>query len=166
MEQSARNSAQGVVQDLGYTATWPLLLNIAGEPTYFMSLKDANQLVKLYAMVNVAQYQVVATGSTVAQCEENYLELLGRQGITQAPVPEVPLTAQATGAITDLRTAVINGNSVYYLKLYEGGVTFTISVADQPDVVTLDVGDQVTISYEPSILDHVELVKAYRVERS
>lgn len=166
VEQSARNSAQGVVQDLGYTATWPLLLNIAGEPTYFMSLKDANQLVKLYAMVNVAQYQVVATGATVAQCEENYLELLGRQGITQTPVPEVPLMAQATGAITDIRTAVINGNSVYYLKLYEKGATFTISVADQPDVVTLNVGDQVTVSYEPPVLDHVELFRAYRVERS
>jgi len=154
-----------VVQDLGYQATWPLLLNIEGEPTYFMSLKDANQLVKLYAMVNVAQYQVVATGQTVAQCEENYLELLNRQGIIQSPAPGEGPVAQATGAITDIRTAVINGNSVYYLKLYEYGATFTISVADQPDVVTLNVGDQVTISYATSVLDHVSLLEAYRVER-
>lgn len=166
VERSAMNSAQGVVQDLGYTATWPLLLNIAGEPTYFISLKDANQLVKLYAMVNVAQYQVVATGQTVAQCEANYLDLLSRQGITQAPTPEEKNLAQATGAITDIRTAVVEGNSVYYLKLYENGATFTISVADQPEVVTLDVGDTVTISYEPSVLDHVSLLKAYRVEKA
>lgn len=165
VERSAMNSAQGVVQDLGYQATWPLLLNIEGEPTYFMSLKDANQLVKLYAMVNVAQYQVVATGQTVAQCEENYLELLNRQGIIQSPAPGEGPVAQATGAITDIRTAVINGNSVYYLKLYEYGATFTISVADQPDVVTLNVGDQVTISYVTSVLDHVSLLEAYRIEK-
>lgn len=165
VERSAMNSAQGVVQDLGYTATWPLLLNIAGEPTYFISLKDANQLVKLYAMVNVAQYQVVATGATVAQCEENYLALLGSKGITQAPIPEEKPLDQATGAITDIRTAVVEGNSVYYLKLYEYGATFTISVADQPDVVILNVGDTVTVSYAPSPLDHVSLLQAYRVEK-
>lgn len=165
VERSAMNSAEGVVQDLRYTATWPLLLNIAGEPTYFISLKDANQLVKLYAMVNVAQYQVVATGPTVAQCEENYLELLASKGITQAPVPETKPLAQASGTIADIRTAVINGNSVYYLKLDGAGVTYTISVADWAEVVTLNVGDRVTVSYVPSALDHVSLLEAYRVER-
>lgn len=164
VERSAMNSAQGVVQDLGYTATWPLLLNIAGEPTYFISLKDANQLVKLYAMVNVAQYQVVATGATVAQCEENYLELLGSKGITQAPPPEERPVAQTSGTIIDIRTAVVDGNSVYYLKLDGKSVTYTVSVADWADVVMLNVGDRVTISYEPSTLDHVSLLKAYQVE--
>ena len=52
-EEAAKLSAQGVVQDLGYVATFPLLLNIAGEPTYFIPLKDATNLVKTYAMVNV-----------------------------------------------------------------------------------------------------------------
>ncbi len=165
VERSAMNSAQGVVQDLGYTATWPLLLNIQGEPTYFMSLKDANQLVKLYAMVNVAQYQVVATGATVAQCEANYLDLLGRQGIAQPIEPDESKMAQGTGIIADIRTAVVDGNSVYYLKLEGENVTFTISVADQPDVVMLSVGDRVRISYVPSVLDHVSLFEAYQVER-
>ena len=55
-EAAAQRSAEGVVQDLGYTATFPLLLNIAGEPTYFIPLKDAASLVKSYAMVNVARY--------------------------------------------------------------------------------------------------------------
>ena len=60
-EYAAMASAQGVVQDLGYEATFPLLLNIAGEPTYFIPLKDAASLVKSYAMVNVARYDIVAT---------------------------------------------------------------------------------------------------------
>ena len=53
-----------VVQDLGYVSTFPLLLNISGEPTYFIPLKDNTNLVKSYAMVNVAQYQIVATGGS------------------------------------------------------------------------------------------------------
>ena len=66
-EKAAQASAMGVVQDLGYIATFPLLLNIAGEPTYFIPLKDNTNLVKSYAMVNVAQYQIVATGSSVSR---------------------------------------------------------------------------------------------------
>ena len=67
-ERAAQASAEGVVQDLGYTATFPILLNIANEPTYFIPLKDAANLVKSYAMVNVARYDIVATGSSVTQC--------------------------------------------------------------------------------------------------
>ena len=69
-ERAAQASAEGVVQDLGYTATFPILLNIANEPTYFIPLKDAANLVKSYAMVNVARYDIVATGSSVTQCEQ------------------------------------------------------------------------------------------------
>ena len=78
-EYAAMGSAESVVQDLGYVATFPLLLNINGEPTYFIPLKGQDNLVKMYAMVNVAQYQVVATGNTVSQCEQEYIRLLGLQ---------------------------------------------------------------------------------------
>ena len=95
-EYAAMASAQGVVQDLKYTATFPLLLNIAGEPTYFIPLMDATQLVKSYAMVNVAQYQVVATGTTVSQCNQEYIRLLSEKGITETE--ELPQT-EASGVV-------------------------------------------------------------------
>ena len=60
------DSAQSQVQQMRYEATFPLLLNIADQPTYFMALKGADGLVKMYAMVNVQQYQLVETGGTVA----------------------------------------------------------------------------------------------------
>ena len=78
-ETSAMLSAEGVVQHLKYDATFPLLLNIAGEPTYFISLKDNAGLVKQYAMVNVERYQIVATGSTIEQCERTYERMLEEQ---------------------------------------------------------------------------------------
>jgi hypothetical protein len=75
-EYSAMASAEGAVQHLRYTSTFPLLLNIAGEPTYFIELKDDGQLVKMYAMVNVRQYNIVATGTTVQECELHYRRML------------------------------------------------------------------------------------------
>ena len=65
-ETSAKSSAQSQVQQMRYSATFPLLLNIADQPTYFMALKGEDGLVKMYAMVNVQQYNIVETGQTVA----------------------------------------------------------------------------------------------------
>ena len=145
VEQSARSSAMGVVQDLGYTATFPLLLNVAGEPTYFMSLKDGSQLVKQYAMVNVAQYQIVATGLTVAECESNYLKLLTQSGITTEE--EMPQT-EVTGVVTDIRTMVVEGTTYFCIRLQNGDVFYAISASEYPEVVTLNLGERVTIEHE------------------
>ena len=72
-EASAMASAEGQLQNLRYQATYPILLNVAGQPTYFVSLKDDAGLVKMFAMINIEQYQSVATGSTVEECQEAYL---------------------------------------------------------------------------------------------
>lgn len=143
-EYAAMASAQGVVQDLGYTATFPILLNIAGEPTYFIPLKDATNLVKTYAMVNVAQYQLVATGDSVPTCEQKYIQMLADKGVTQ--VEELPQT-QARGKVAEIRTAVINGNSYYFIRLEDEGVFYSISAAQNREVVTLNEGDTVTIDH-------------------
>ena len=143
-EYAAMASAQGVVQDLGYTATFPILLNIAGEPTYFIPLKDATNLVKTYAMVNVAQYQLVATGDSVSTCEQKYIQMLADKGVTQAE--QLPQT-QASGKVAEIRTAVIDGNSYYFIRLENEQVFYSISVAQNREVVTLNTGDTVTIDH-------------------
>ena len=147
IELSAQESAQGVVQDLRYTATFPLLLNIAGQPTYFMSLKDSSDLVKMYAMVNVGQYQIVATGITVAQCEASYISLLRQNGIDTSesitPLPE--LQNDIKGTVAEIRTAVLDGNSYYFIRLDGESVFYSISATANPEVVILNVGNQVTI---------------------
>lgn len=143
-EYSAMSSAEGVVQHLSYKATFPLLLNISGEPTYFMALKDDAQLVKMYAMVNVRQYQVVSTGTSVAECERAYIALLAQNHITA--VEELPETA-ISGVITEIRTAVLEGNSYYFLRLTGDDVFYSISASDNPITVVLNVGDTVTIDH-------------------
>lgn len=147
-EKAAQASAMGVVQDLGYTATFPLLLNISDQPTYFIPLKDNTNLVKSYAMVNVAQYQIVATGATVSQCEQNYIQLLNNRGLVSAE--ELP-TTQVSGVIDDIRSAVMDGNSYYFIRLQGEAVYYSISAADNPVVVILNVGDSVTIQHTPAV---------------
>ena len=133
------------MQALGYVATFPLLLNINGEPTYFIPLKGQDNLVKMYAMVNVAQYQVVATGGTVSECEREYIRLLGDSGITTEE--ELPQT-EASGVIAEIRSAVLEGNTYYFFRLEGEDVFYSVSAAQSHAAVILDAGDSVTIEHD------------------
>lgn len=148
-EYSAMDSARGQVQQMNYTATFPLLLNIADQPSYFMALKDAAGLVKMYAMVNVSQYQIVATGATVADCESNYRLMLARNGLIDQGDADITPSGQGqvTGTIAEIRSAVVDGNTWYYLRLQDGTVYYAISAADDKNAVILSVGDSVTITF-------------------
>ena len=148
-EYSAMDSARGQVQQMNYTATFPLLLNIADQPSYFMALKDAAGLVKMYAMVNVSQYQIVATGASVADCESNYRLMLARNGLIDQNDTDITPSGQGqvTGTIAEIRSAVVDGNTWYYLRLQDGAVYYAISAADDKNAVILSVGDQVTITF-------------------
>ena len=143
------DSARGQVQQMNYTATFPLLLNIADQPSYFMALKDAAGLVKMYAMVNVSQYQIVATGASVADCESNYRLMLARNGLIDQGDTDITPSGQGqvTGTIAEIRSAVVDGNTWYYLRLQDGTVYYAISAADDKNAVILSVGDSVTITF-------------------
>ena len=146
-EASAMSSAEGQVQNLKYVATFPLLLNISDEPTYFIALKDDAGLVKKYAMVNVQKYQIVAIGDSVSQCEENYLELLLSNGVKEAE-KDTRQVKKISGKITKIAQAVIEGTSHYYLMVEGSDDIFDISVVDYIDVVRCEVGQEVRMEYK------------------
>lgn len=146
IEDSAMSSAEGQVQNLGYRATFPLLLNIADEPTYFMALKDGAGLVKKYAMVNVQKYQWVAIGDTVQECEKNYTELLNTNGIVSA-LPEDGKSV--TGRIESLTPVVLEGNSHYYICLENQEGIFDVDLSDTSliQIIRCKAGDRITLEY-------------------
>lgn len=146
-ENSAMSSAEGQVQNLHYTATFPLLLNISGEPTYFIALKDDAGLVKKYAMVNVQKYQVVAIGDTVSKCEENYLELMQENGIETDDSAMAQETKTITGTITRIAQGVVEGDSHFYVMVEGSDEIFDVSVVDFIDIIKYDVGQAVTMEY-------------------
>lgn len=144
-EVSAMSSAEGQVQHLGYQATFPLLLNIGNEPTYFLALKDGAGLVKKYAMVNVQKYQVVAIGDTVDACQRQYMTLMKENGI-ESSVNQENLK-EVTGVIERMAEAVVDGNSHYYLVLKGSDVIYDVSVADNLSIIRYQEGDRVTLEY-------------------
>lgn len=140
------SSAEGQVQNLKYTATFPLLLNISGEPTYFIALKDDAGLVKMYAMVNVQKYQIVAVGDTVSECEAAYTDLMYENGISEVQEDDREiLTIKAP--ITKIAQSVVDGNSHYYIMVEGSDDIFDIPVTDFIDIIRYNAGDEVTIEY-------------------
>lgn len=145
-EYSAMASAEGQVQHLGYTATFPLLLNIGGEPTYFIALKDAAGLVKSYAMVNISRYQIVATAETIKECERQYLQKLQDDNIIQEDTDSLQ---SASGIISKIADVVIDGNSHYYIILQGNDGIFDINVEKFPEIIRYNIGDFLKITFSP-----------------
>lgn len=150
IEDSAMSSAEGQVQNLGYQATFPLLLNISNEPTYFMALKDGAGLVKKYAMVNVQKYQWVAIGDTVQECEKSYMKLLVTNGIHKGNTTGV--YEKIKGKIASIAPVVIEGNTHYYVCLEQSEEIFDVNVVDTTlvDIVKYEKGDTISFEYEVS----------------
>lgn len=145
-ELSAMSSAEGQVQNLGYRASFPLLLNIADEPTYFMALKDDAGLVKKYAMVNVQKYQWVAIGDTIEECEKDYKELLSTNGIVSQSQGE---RLEISGAIELIAPVVIDGSTHYYIGITGSDELFDVDISDEGlyGIVRYKEGDRISLVY-------------------
>ncbi|MGN0544414.1 MAG: CvpA family protein [Acutalibacteraceae bacterium] len=169
-EQSAQASAEGLdeIKAAGYKATFPLLLNIDGEPTYFMALKDVrddgSQIIQSYALINVKQYtKIKVFGKTLSECLAKYVEQLRANGINvdinasqvvdPAENPDGTATSNTktvSGKIADIRTQVISGETYYYIKLEGGDVYYSIAASKSSTAVILNKNDTVTIKFDPS----------------
>lgn len=143
-ETSAMSSAEGQVQHLSYVATFPILLNIANEPTYFLSLKDNAGLVKKYAMVNIEKYQIVAIGDTVAECERVYRALMEGNGIETVDPSKAE---EISGRITLLRDIVSDGNTYLYLMLEGSDALFEAKASEHLALLKKQTGDSVRLEY-------------------
>jgi len=171
MENAAQRSAQDAVQNYGYKAIFPILLDIEGKPTYFMSLYGSSNTVKGYALVNLDDKTLVGTGlldntnKSYAQAlnaaVENYIYALQDKGIigndvdlddyivddNKQPSEEKPAETNGNtvkGKISSIKTSVNNGNTIYYLEISEK--YYYISVADCMEVLLVNPGDTVTIT--------------------
>ncbi|WP_294348193.1 cell shape-determining protein [uncultured Clostridium sp.] len=144
-ETAAMRSAEGKVQQYRYSATFPYLINIQGEPTYFTTLKDSNGLVKQYAMVDVKNYNTVAVGDTVQSTLNNYMDILTNTNISL----EGSNTEESIeGQIERIGLVVKDGTSIYDIKLKgEENYIFSVSTETVRDVALIREGDIVSIKY-------------------
>ena len=146
-EYSAMESAQGKVQEKNYTATFPLLLNVNDRPTYFMSLKDSAGLVKMYAFVDVQQYQIVGTGTSVKEALNAFFqELQNNDEINPDDDVESNVKEQmVTGVIAEIRSAVVDGETNYYILLQNDTNVYVAAVNINSRLPFAKAGDSVTM---------------------
>lgn len=147
-EHSAMAAAEGEVQEKGYDAAFPSLINVGGVPTYIMVLKDDGGLVKMYAMVNVEQYNIVATASTQGEVFANYKKLLKTEGGSIVPDNG---TANSTAIIKVAGIQFINteDGTVVYIK-DENHNVYKQKFADNEQLIKITEGDTIKVTYEPS----------------
>ncbi len=155
LEETARTSAQGKVQQYGYQATFPILLNVSGQPTYFMALKDSSQLVKMYAMVNVEQSTIVGVGTNLTECTESYAQALEDNGVNvnvdvdsmgeedKDDTPKVE-TVDVTGKVEEIRSIITGGETYFYIKLVDNATYYKVAVKNAEKIVILNTGDTIT----------------------
>ena len=145
-EYSAMGAAQGEVQEKGYVASFPSLINVEGQATYIMVLKDENGLVKLYALVNVENYGIVATGDSQSAAKTAYLEELAKRGvITEDDVP-APETKTAEITVTSVRLATVGGETVVYITAQDG-VVYRGSLASDESLILVTEGMTLSVEY-------------------
>lgn len=154
-EASAQAAAEGLVQNLGYYATFPNMLNVDGNPTYFMVLKDNAGLIQRYALCNVSNYSQVIESDTLEEAVRLYRDEIG---ITDAEESEQTDTLEVTGTIETLYRAEIDGNTYFYYVLADNNNLFMSSIKNSSKQVTLNVGDTITLTYSDSSEEGVYIV--------
>lgn len=124
-ELSAMASAKGAVQEKNYTPTFPVLLNLGGEPVYFMSLKDAAIVAKLYALVDAVDFTKVTVEDTVSDLMRVYA--------SENPTDlgeEVGNFIEKRITIKEIHEVVIDGNTLYYFLVREDQDVYSVFAKD------------------------------------
>ena len=140
-EFSAMASAEGEVQEKNYTATFPLLLNIKGAPTYFISLKDNAGLIKMYAFIDAKNYQNVSIGNTVLQAYNTHIN---ESSLSSTLAEEEKEMEDISGKVVDLKEVVIDGTTNYYILLDNGNIVIASIKLDE-NLAFLKANDKLSV---------------------
>lgn len=145
-ENAAMKSAEGKVQDLKYKAAYPILLNVQSKPTYFMTLKDAEGLVKQYAFVSVESYDLVGVGETIDDARRNYEKALGAVGGTNQQEEKKTITVD--GKIVRI-AGEFDGSQVQYRLIVDTmpDMIFTVTADKSEELALTKEGDEVSVTY-------------------
>ncbi|QYE96750.1 hypothetical protein [Paraclostridium sordellii] len=158
-ETAAMVSATGKVQEKNYDATFPVMYNILGKPTYVMSLKDKAGLVKMVAFVSVEDFNIVGIGDTKEEALRSYREQLKSKG-NNVQVENDNTKVVKTGIVKRISSDVIDGNTSYYFIL-EGinDSIFIVSSKVSHEVPLTKEGDSIKISYDKEHKGNIDILE-------
>lgn len=153
-EYSAMDAAEGEVQHLGYTATFPLLLNIEGTPTYVLSLKDKNELVKMYAMIQVEDYRNVVVDTDLNTVKNKYLSRVkGTEYVEERPMADAPAPSsglftdlqEVSGVLSDRNLINVKGDSYIVFKLAGVDEIYVTPAVANMELLFTPMGEQIEV---------------------
>ncbi|MBP1571102.1 MAG: hypothetical protein J6C76_04325 [Oscillospiraceae bacterium] len=159
-EYAAQRSAEGKVQQYGYYASFPLIINFEGTPTYFMTLKDIDGLIKQYAYVSVKDFLVVGVGESMQDAKLDYEKAL-RQNPSSSGVTDSDSLAEIAGTVYRINQEIVAGETVYRFILSERtDIVFEAQGSVSEMLSLTEVGDSVKISYRDTA-SPIKEVKAF-----
>lgn len=144
-ETAAQSSAEGKVQQFGYRASFPMIINLDGQATYFMTLKDNAGLIKQYAFVSVSNYTNVGTGETIDSALRNYRQV---QGTVNSNISAGQATTTAKGTVLRIASETMENTITYKIILEEQkDHIFTVSYELSSELALTQPGDRVSMDY-------------------
>lgn len=139
-EFSAMDSAVGSVQQMRYQSTFPILINLEGNPYYLSSLKDDSGLVRMYALVDAQNYQTVYTDSHIENVIAQLYDDLGIETDTEIVevIEDEEELFEFTGQVDDISQAVVSGDTVYYFMV--NGEVYKASIHLHDELPFVEIG--------------------------
>ena len=154
-EYSAMASAEGLVQEKKYQASFPLLINLNNKPTYLLSLKDNAGLVKMYAFVDVEDYQKVVVNDASLGINAAAKKYLG-EAATEYDANKL-VTSEIT--VKDITSAVIDSNTYYFFTDTNGKLYSASIKVDKNILPFIKAGQKYKITYSESEVNIVASIE-------
>ena len=148
-ESSAQGAVEQLVQEKGFQATFPLPVNIAGEPSYLMCLKGKAGLVQSYAICSMYNYSIAVEAETLPKAIAKYqAKLTGTEvpemtgTVTTVPVGDVQT---GSGKISEIYTAELNGTTQFYYVI--NGELYRSAITVDERQILLNKGESISFEY-------------------
>ncbi len=155
-ESSAQGVSEGLIQNMGYQATYPFMINVNGTPTYLMNMKDKAGLIQRYALVNYSDYKQAYVGNTFAETLVGYMKALGMESSYISIESDLENVSTIKAEISEIHEVVIDGTTYYYY-LIENGV-YRASIKINENQPFFKVGDIVEVDFVPNEITNINAI--------
>ena len=156
-ENKAMKVAEGKVQEKEYNASYPILVQVAEQPTYFMLMRDKNDNITGYAFVSYKDYTKVAVAEYMQDAKTAYIKALATANTSEG-LDNVEIEKKA-GVISNITSEVVEANTVYYVQIDGAETIFCLTSNLDKKVVFATVGDYIEVSYMPTEEEVISVVE-------
>lgn len=160
-EGTAQKSAESLVQNFGYSASYPIVVNVEGQETYFMTLKDKTLNNKAFAFVNVREYNKAVQSENFDEALKLYKQKIAIDTKNASEEKEETLKE---GKIVELYQAIKSGNTNYFFRLEGDEMLYVSSIEINSKQVKMKIGDTVEVTYSSAEEEGVGIIKRITIK--